>query len=464
MIRSAIVSVVLVVGAVAQDSPPASVLGASNLDKFAKMVRTYYADLANDNWKNANKELTKLVAEVGKVSKAAKIADPLLALDDWRAIIQRGLTLEKPSATITGRGELKLVDIPSPIDTGDYEKELSGVFNNRLKALVSVPNDFAKVAYPVILGLHPTDDEVKSAKDLTKAKAIEEKVRDWATATYSKALLAKAIVICPIMDVAVRSKDNVSWSRPRWDADNGVLWALTALSECIFKNANYDSSRIFVDGSGSGSAAALLFCSRFAGFQTGAIVRGGAPERIDFANCRGTPILFVGAESKGFHDEWSGQEGFAIEHLDALDDATLTAWMTAHPKDFAPKKVAIVCDELKFAASYWLRVTDEDATLEKIGLKIDAAIDSEKNEITVVTNEKVKSFDLFLNDRLIDLAKPVKVIHRYAAEGDAVKERVRFNGPLKRILEDALKWSYSVTFCNTGEVYVASISVDLGLS
>lgn len=455
---------------------PSPLFGQSNLDKLGKLVRNYYGFVEKDELGRANKELQKLIEEAATIGKAAKLADPLLALDDWREIVRRGLTVEKPSANITGKGELKLVDIPSPIDQSSDKKELDGIFDNRLKAYVSVPNDFAKVAYPIILGLHPTTDEVRAAKDLTKAKAIDERVKAWATATYSKELLKKAIVICPVMDVALRGSDNVSWSRPRWDSDNGALWAFKALAEIVFKNANHDPSRIFVDGSGEAAAAALLFCARFPGVQTGAIVRGAPPQQIDFANCRGTPVLFVGAETKAFHDQWAGQEGFVVEHHESIDDATLGAWLTAHPKEYAPAKVAIETNEFAYAASFWVRVTDQDSTKETLRFRLDAAIDREKNEITVVTSEKVRGFELFLNDRLVDLSKPVKVMHRYevkldeatasetekAAAKEKEKESLRFSGPLKRILEDTLNWAYYRPFSNTGEVYVANLRIDLG--
>lgn len=455
-----------------QDTAPT--IGAGNFDKLAKLARNYYGFFDREELVKANKELVKLIDESGKAAKSTKVAEPLVAVGDWREILRRGLMVEKPTVNISWRADLRRADVPSPIDLSDDLKVLEGVFDNKLKAFVSLPADYAKVAYPVIIGLHPMDDEVKAAKDLTKSKVIEEKVKAWAGATYSKELLAKAIVICPIMDLALRGSDNVSFSRPRWDSDTGALWVFRSFSEIISKNANFDPSRIYIDGHGSGATAALLFCARFPGAQSGAIVRSTPPQQIDFGNCLGTPVLFVGGETKEFFETWKASEGFKLEQHDALDDAALLAWMTANPKEFAPRKVVLETQDIRYASSFWLRVSAEDPTKEKLPIKINAIVDPQKNEITVVTNEKVLGFEIYLNDAMLDLGKPVRVLHRLvpdekvagadgAAEGaDAPKESERFNGTVKRVLEQTLQWAWFRPFCNTGEVYVAMISVELG--
>lgn len=468
MIRASILGGALICSAVAVAAawvPPmqgaAASMGPANVDKLSKMVRNYYGLVEEEKLNKAQKELEKLLADAGKIAKDGKFGDPLLALDDWREIVKRGLMVEK-TVIPAGRGELKLSETASPFNLKEDAKELGAAFDNKLKAFVSLPNDYAKIAYPVVLGLHPIEPETKAAKDLAKSKTIQDKVKEWATATYSKELLAKAIVVCPVMDLPLRGADNVSFSRPGWDTTQGTQWAFNSLTEFIFKNVNYDASRIFVDGFGTSGAAALLYCARNSGMQTGAIVRGAPPQQIDFGNCGGTPLLFVGAECKEFFEANKALEGYVLEHRDALDDAGFVAWITDHPKVWAPRKIAIDTAARDFAASHWLRITYEDPAKEKLGIKVDAAIDAEKNQITVVTNEKVKGFEIYLNDAVVDLSRPIKVIHRYAGAEDAAKETVRFEGTVKRVLEDALRLSHDLPYNNLGEVYVAVVSVDLG--
>src|SRR5688572_5188868 len=191
MIRASILGGALVGGVVAVAAAWATPLqggtaslGTGNVDKLSKMVRKYHGYLADEERKNAQKELEKLLTDATKIAKDGKFGDPLLALDDWREIVKRGLMVEKPVIP-AGRADLKLESVASPFDLSEDAKELGPAFDNKLKAFVSLPNDFAKVAYPIVLGLHPIDPEVKAAKDLAKTKALQDKVKAWATATYS---------------------------------------------------------------------------------------------------------------------------------------------------------------------------------------------------------------------------------------------------------------------------------------
>lgn len=476
MTRAAWIALVLATSAVAatprsavavaaQDAPT---LGAGNYDKLAKYVRGYYGFVEDDLLSKAGKELEKLIGETDKLAKAAKVAEPLSLVDDWRQIVRKGLLLDKPTAKIGWRNDLRIVEVDSPLDARGDLKELTGAFDGKYKAFVSVPADFAKVAYPVVIGLHPMEDEVRAAKDLTRSKAIVEKVKEWATANYSKEFLAKAIVVCPVMDFAQRGSDNVSFSRPRWDSDEGARWAFWSLAEVVGKNLEFDPGRVFVDGHGSGAMAALLFCSRFPGAATGAIVRGEPPQRIDMASVAGTPVLFVGDAAAEFHAAWSGKQGYTLTHVATLDDATLAAFVTDHPKDFAPKRVAIHTEDLRYASAYWFVTTDEVTALEKLPIQVDAVYDRDKNEVVVVTNEKVASFEIFLNDAMLDLSKPVRVVHRLARPaggggepGDPPEDVERFNGPVRRTYEKTLEWAYYRPFSNTGEIYTASIPIQL---
>ena len=91
---------------------PAVTLGSATRESFTKLARAYYAV-----WKDppkAKKALVKLVAEVNKTTKEKKIADPLVALEDWRGILQSALVPEKPLVSINSH-ELKEFAIPFPL-------------------------------------------------------------------------------------------------------------------------------------------------------------------------------------------------------------------------------------------------------------------------------------------------------------------------------------------------------------
>jgi hypothetical protein len=475
-------------------APPTPSLGAANIEQISRLVRVYYSELdaQHPEPKKVKKALEKVIEETGKAAKSQKLSDPLVAVDDWREILRLAFTLEKPvtNPSTYGRAKLSKVTLESPINPGALAKELGTVFDLKLKVLVSVPVDFAKVNYPVLLALHPSDSEIgKGLSSMKKGKEIEDAATAWATATYSKELLAKAIVVVPILDCVKRGEDGISFSRPAWDSRDGIDWAMKALQEVVLKALNYDCKRIFIDGSGSGAAAAVDFCARYPGLQTGAIVRGAPPADPDFLqrfeNAAGTPILFVGGNkekvkvkapdtgeekeeekivpfAKTLLDKYATAEGFSplLVQKDVLDDATLLSWLGEHPKVFAPKKIRLRASEAAYAESYWLVVKDYDANDEGDPIFIEAVADREKNEITVVTNKKVKAFGVFLNDDVLDLSREVRILHRRADDQAEAKEL--FKGLLKRGTEDTLDNYYYRPYCNTSEFYVASKSIEIG--
>lgn len=471
----------------AKAQAPGASLGAGNVEKFAKAVRNYYGFKVKLLPAQGKKELDKLVEEAGKVAKAQKLADPLVALDDWREIVRRALAAEKPTVNISWRTDLRLATLteeqtPPAFRSNTDVKELQGVYDNKLKAFVSVPGDFTKVAYPLIIGLHPVEPENRVLKEMKKSKQIVAEAEQWAKASYSKELLSSAIVIVPVMDFAQRGTDGVAFVRPQWDSEVGLHCVFSGVvKEIVTKNLNFDPRRIYLDGQGAGAIAALTYCSQFPGLTTGCIVRNIVPEKMQFENCVGTPILLLGKATQPLYDEWKGKEGFLLElpterkmvagpdgvereesmPKESLDDATLVKWMTDHPKVFEPKILMLRADRFPdHANSYWLSVTEEDSAKEGVPIVVDAVIDREKNQISVVTNERVKRFEIFLNDEMLDLSKEVRVLHRRAGEGDAAVETERFKGTVKRSIVDMLEWAYN-GHTNAGDVYVALITVEL---
>jgi len=452
------------------DKPaPTVTIANSASEALTKLARSYYT--VRDDPPKAKKALDKLIAEVGKTAKAQKVPDLLVALEDWREILQAALVPEKPLVSIDAH-EFKEFSIPCPLDSKADAKEMKPAFDGLMRVLASVPADARKVKYPVILGLHPAEAETKSVANIRKSKEIVDATRQWAAATYSKDVLAKAIVVVPILDFVKRSEDAVSFTRPAWNSDDGKGYILNTLNEFVRFALNYDARRIYLDGAGSGAAVAADFCTLFPSLQTGAIVRGPLPTDEKFVerfeNTVGVPMLFVGGEkkddkvvpfAKAIVDKFTLADGYKLTQKDALDDATLLAWLNDNPKTFAPKKVRIRTDDLAYADCYWIRAFEVDMNLEKEAIVVDAAIDRDKNEITVVTSKKVKSFEIFLNDEVLDLAREVRILHRKMEESGEAKEC--FHGMVKRVMENAVDSLVKGYSANTGEVYVASRLIEI---
>ncbi len=440
-------------------------LRAADLKKIVGSVQGYFTLLEEEKLAKAKKELEELREMLDKLADKQKLGDPLSLVPEWREILRQSFIVEKPMrVSASGAfGSKPVVVQESYFDISKDEKEAKNYYDGDLKAFLSVPRDSRSKAHPVILALHPTvQEQGVSLKSMRKGSEVVKTVKEWVIETYPKELLESAIVVAPIMD-RVFTDNGLVWSRPVWDSPEGMEGTFGAV-QMVMQNLNLDPTRIFIDGHGDAGPAAIQFCSRFPGLLAGAIIRGPTPNEVLFQNCRESSFLMVGSEPKAFHDLWSKEEGFDLAHVDSLDAATLGQWLQEHSKEFCPNRVEIHAHELSYASAYWLKIRDFDRTLEsRDPARIVGEVNRESNEITVTTSPKVKQFVIYLNDALVDLSKPVKVIHKTEA-GDNPEEQVseiRYEGTKARNLKDTLEFTFNQTTGNFGEVFVSDIQVEL---
>jgi len=431
---------------------------------YAKSVRTYFECLDREEFTKANKSLQEFTKDLQKAAKSMKVDSLLSRVTDWRKILLDGGIPEKPELKLANfaRGEFRMIDLgESPILINATEKELQGVFDKKYKAIVSLPQDYTKESYPVLLVLHEILEETnKPLKEMEKSKDMLERVDQWARQEYGPEFLASCIVLVPVMDCVIVGSSGLTASRPKWESVEGKTWCLKALSAVVLTAANHDPSRIFIDGHGLGSIAAMQLCALYPSLQTGAIVRGPAPDKIRFENCAGLPILFVGAQIKDFVDAWKHRPGFdKLRQMDSLDLVTLRQWLTDNSKNYCPDKIEIHTDNLAFGSAFWASITDIDVANDKIPLaNLIAEADRTSNTITVTTNAKVRGFTIYLNDRILDLSKEVKIINKH--DGDT-EGTVRFQGMRERSLADMLDFGYRGVHGNTGEIFVTCVSIEI---
>jgi len=452
-------------------------LKPGTLQAIVDASRDYYEAQAADKLRDAEKILGKVESEVARASSSLRLEDPLGCLslvDDMRRIATLSFVTAKPDSRLRGFDTFKLIDTPlsAKLNLGSRRasdlkpKDLQNAFDLKRKVWISIPKAPAG-SPPVIVALHPTADETqKSLREMKKSTDLVKEVEAWAKATYPPEVLSQAIVVAPVLDVVTLAADGVTASRPAWDSFLGKYFAYTSLSDLVLANLDHDDARVFLDGHGNSAAAAMFYCAQHPGLQAGAIVRGSTPQKVVFANCRGAPLLFVGAEAKDFYTTWVSQEGFDLTHVDTLDAAELMQWIGAHHKEFSPLRVELTTTRFESRGAYWVQISDISLTLERApDARIVGEIDREKNQITVTTNERVKGFHLYLNDALVDLGRKVRVIHRREAtpreEGakPEVSETVAYEDLVPRSLRRMLELNYSRVHGNGGEYYVAQISI-----
>ncbi|HEU4505000.1 MAG TPA: hypothetical protein VFR79_09225 [Nitrospira sp.] len=229
-----------------------------------------------------------------------------------------------------------------------------------------------------------------------------------------------------------------------------------------------DPDRIFLTGMSNGGIGAWLIGTHHAPLFAGLAPMAGGLDDVLMpfvANLRNTPVYIIhGAKDQvmpaelsrsivrelamlGYpyiYREHQGEHPVAGGHYFPREELpALVTWLDAQRRDPLPAKLTLVREASRFQPFGWVRldVTDPIAAFsddlidkrdERIKqreyARLEATIVS-ANRIEVNT-ERIQRYSLFLNDRLIDPAKPVTIV---------TNGRVSFEGTLAASLETLLR-------------------------
>jgi len=229
-----------------------------------------------------------------------------------------------------------------------------------------------------------------------------------------------------------------------------------------------DPDRIFLTGMSNGGIGAWLIGMHHAPLFAGlAPMAGGLDDVLMpfLGNLRNTPVYIIhGAKDQvmpvalsrsiareltalGYphiYREHQGEHPMAGGHYFPREELpALVTWLNAQRRDPLPAKLTLIREASRFQAFGWVRldITDPIAAFsddlidkrdERIKqreyARLEATIVS-ANRIEVNT-ERIQRYSLFLNDRLIDPAKPVTIV---------TNGRVSFEGTLTASLETLLR-------------------------
>ena len=229
-----------------------------------------------------------------------------------------------------------------------------------------------------------------------------------------------------------------------------------------------DPDRIFLTGMSNGGIGAWLIGTHHAPLFAGLAPMAGGLDDVLMpfvANLRNTPVYIIhGAKDQvmpaelsrsivrelamlGYsyiYREHQGEHPMAGGHYFPREELpALVTWLNAQRRDPLPAKLTLVREASRFQPFGWVRLdgTDPIAAFsddlidkrdEKIKqreyARLEATIVS-ANRIEVNT-ERIQRYSLFLNDRLIDPAKPVTIV---------TNGRVSFEGSLAPSLETLLR-------------------------
>lgn len=172
-----------------------------------------------------------------------------------------------------------------------------------------------------------------------------------------------------------------------------------------------DFDRVFLVGQGGAAAAALHIAAESPDFFAGVVARGAeiddalAPE-----NFKNLPVFLTGGgdQAKAFADK----AGKATQGED--DEAAIWAWAKDLVRTSLPTEITFRSAKPYVNKAYWIEFPPSDGAVE-----VDATVDRETNTVTIRA-KGAESVTLLLNDRIVDLSKPVKVTCNGASHEDEI--------------------------------------------
>jgi hypothetical protein len=189
-----------------------------------------------------------------------------------------------------------------------------------------------------------------------------------------------------------------------------------------------DRDRVYLMGYSAGGDGVYQVAPRMADRFAAASMMAGHPNETSPLGLRNLPFaIHVGANDSAYNrnkigrewgdklDELRKGDPLGYEHLVEIhpgrahwmnrEDASAVPWMAKYRRDSVPKKVVWHQDDVTHDQFYWLAVRPGQA---KARSTVVASIDGQ--EIKVEKLEGVEELIVRLDDRLLDLDKPVKVM------------------------------------------------------
>ncbi len=268
---------------------------------------------------------------------------------------------------------------------------------------------------------------------LLPPRGRSDALRTWFEETVPRALREVAFVIAP---------DPARYGGPdvEWDSEEGRQRAFFAFTD-VSKQFDVDRGRLFLDGTVENvdpfaADLPMLFC--------GVVRRGGIGRVPD-----GSPN--VGHLHRIDLEGWD-------------DDRPFDTFVAGLEKRFAPTALDWTSSTTVQSSAYWLSLSHPDQRFDPARpLRVKASVHRATNTFHVAADPRVLGYTIHLNDDLVDLDRPVRVVHSTLnADGTTADDaRTVFEGTKERSLEFALQCWFLNLSGNLGEAYVHSIEIEL---
>ncbi len=379
----------LVVSAASPSAVPTELkLKEADHKKLSKLVNEYYD--AREEEKGIQEALGKILSTIEDTNKRLKHDELLAAVSDWEQVFWY-VQLERLKEDLRSKG--KVDEIKTRHGNG---MDVAFAY--------SLPKTYLAKKGPYPLVLTVPDEGEKPAAHLD--------------AHWNDPALREAALL-----VAVSMPSDVSlwgtFGTP--DRPGGAFSVMNAFG-VVQQRLAIDSNRVFLAGAGKGFGAAGVTAATFPQFFAGLIGLGDVPE-VDPANFRSLPTLLVKGAAGATAIEAKVKE-LGFENSTLLSDggaAEVWAWMGQTKRDPYPARVSFSPTSDYARRAHWISIEGFEISESP---HVEATIDREANTITIDA-QKVSEVVVYLNDVLVDLAKPVKLVFN----GTTHEEHVQRNAP-----------------------------------
>jgi enterochelin esterase-like enzyme len=329
---------------------------------------------ANADGKGISKAYEELAKEVEKLDKKAK-RSTLSLTGDLGRVIWSSYDYSKGKVV---KGKVSKETMPAYWD----EK-------GKLEYAVWTPAKYdPKQSYPLLVCFPDA-----------KQKPDQHLMEDW----MDPALREKAVLVAiPLPeDEAAWNVAEAGATRP---SGTGNLFSIL---NSLTRNHAVDFDKVFLCGRGASVGTALLLGSRFPDRFAGVIGRSGDAIAVVGENFRNLPTLFCGAGANATAFAESNEKlGYKNATLKADGtEADVWAWIGVQKRAANPTEVALWPGLPAPLRAYWIETSWDGQG----SAWLKASCDRSTNTITI-TGEGVTKVTVYVNDVLLDLDKPVKVV------------------------------------------------------
>ena len=203
-----------------------------------------------------------------------------------------------------------------------------------------------------------------------------------------------------------------------------------------------DPDKVYLMGYSAGGDGVWRLAPRMADHWAAASMMAGHPGDVSLLSLRNTPfMIWCGAEDSAYKrneecakrieemdalqaEDPSGyvHEGHIVQgkgHWMDLEDAAAVPWMASFRRNPFPERIVWCQEEVNKDHFYWLGVPKSQTSKGKL---LTAVLDKGNNAIVIEKSDFTR-VTLYLNDTMLDLDKPVKVLYG---------ERELFNAKVER--------------------------------